>query len=124
MRARPASAHNVQMTLEQDGRGAGAVVHVSGAPGDIARGLDMAATIRRFLPDVAVHVIVNGAALDGVTGNEPVRVPAGVRLSACAFGMSKRGLAEADLRPGLDTVPSAAAALVQAQLDGAAYLRI
>lgn len=67
---------------------------------------------------------MNGPALTGLIGDEELETPPGVQIQACEVGMKGRGLDRSDLRPGVGTVDSAAAALADAQLAGAAYIRI
>lgn len=100
------------------------VLHASTEAGDVQRALSAAATLRAKGPRVRVRIIVNGAALDGVTGTDPVDPPPDTDVEACLTGMEKRGISTDQLRPAVRTVPAAVVALTQAQFDGAAYIRI
>lgn len=100
------------------------VLHASTDPADVRRALDAAATLETSDPDLHVRIIVNGPALSGLTGRDPVEVPANTRVEACLVGMGKRGITVDQLRPAVGTVSSAVAALAQAQFAGAAYIRI
>ena len=100
------------------------VLHVSDDPADVQHGLDAAARTVAALPDAHVRVIVNGPALAGVTGTEAVELPRNTRLEACRTGMQGRGITEAELRPGIQTVPAAVVALIEAQAAGSTYVRI
>jgi len=95
------------------------VVHVSDDPGDLDRAVSTAQSLRDAFPDAAVRVIVNGPALDGLREGQP---PPGVE--ACAIGLQRRGIDAASLRAVVEVIPSAATVLVEAQFEGAAYIRI
>lgn len=71
-----------------------------------------------------VRIVVNGAALQGLLGPGALRLPRGANVDACAIGLESRDIDRSTLMPGIGVVPSAAVALVQAQLAGAAYLRL
>jgi uncharacterized protein len=101
-----------------------AVVHVHDSPEDLEAALSTAARLRDALQDVLVRVIVNGPALPSTVGPDPLNVTDGVEVSACAVAMARQGYDATALRPGVVQVPSAAVALVDAQLSGAAYLRL
>lgn len=100
------------------------ILHVSDDPGDVQRALDAAAGLAAADLGVSVRVIVNGAALTGLTGTDAVALPEHTQVAACGVGLGRRGIAPDELRPAVQTVPSAVVAIVQAQLDGAAYVRI
>lgn len=100
------------------------VLHASNDPGDVQRALAAAATLGAGQPQTGIRVIVNGAALDGLTGTDPVVLPANTEVEACLVGMGKRGITVDQLRPAVLTVPAAVVALAQAQFTGAAYIRI
>lgn len=100
------------------------LLHVSDRSDDVARALTSAATLVGEQPQLRVRIIVNGPALDGLTGQETVEPAAGVRVEACEVGMTRREISAGDLRPGVETVASAVVALVQGQHSGAAYIRI
>ena len=72
----------------------------------------------------AGQVVVNGEAIIGLSGSEPIDVGAGVSSWACERALQQRGLPPDGLRPGVGTVPSAVIALANAQHEGAAYIRI
>lgn len=100
------------------------ILHASDDPADVQRALDSAAGIASADLGVRVRIIVNGPALEGLTGSEAVSLPEGTEVAACSVGMGKRGIDADDLRPDVQTVPSAVRAIVEAQLAGAAYVRI
>ena len=100
------------------------VLHVSDDPADVQHGLDAAARTVAALPDAHVRVIVNGPALAGVTGTDAVELPRNPRREACRTGMPGRGITEAEVRPGIQTVPAAVVALIEAQAAGSTYVRI
>ncbi|MBN9216224.1 MAG: hypothetical protein ABS62_04840 [Microbacterium sp. SCN 70-200] len=95
------------------------VVHVSDDPGDLDRAVSTAQSLRDAFPDAEVRVIVNGPALDGLREGQ---APPGVE--ACAIGLQRRGIDAASLRAVVEVIPSAATVLVEAQFEGAAYIRI
>lgn len=101
------------------------VLHASDEPGDAAKALAAAAVLGAKLPTAAITVIVNGAALDGVLrGADELDMAGRPLVRACALGMQRRGIQAEQLQEGIATVPSAVVALAQAQLEGAAYIRI
>ncbi|UNX54983.1 DsrE family protein [Georgenia sp. TF02-10] len=51
-------------------------------------------------------------------------MPEHTEVAACSVGLGRRGLDPDELRPEVGTVPSAVTSIVQAQLAGAAYIRI
>lgn len=95
------------------------VVHASDDSADLDRAVATAQSLRDAFPDTEVRVIVNGPALDGL--REGQALP---DVEACAIGLGSRGIDPASLRAGVEIIPSAAAALIEAQFEGAAYLRI
>lgn len=107
-----------------DGLEREAVLHVCDDPADVQRAVRAAGALRGAGGVGAVRVVVNGPALAGVTGADDVHVADGVEVLACLAGMRQRDIAVTDLRPGVQTVPSAVIAMVEAQLAGAAYVRI
>ena len=100
------------------------VLHISDDPTDVQRALDTARVLESTDLDVKVRVIVNGAALAGLTGTDAVGASEHTSVAACSVGLGQRGINPDDLRPSLQTVPSAVVAIVEAQLAGAAYIRI
>ncbi len=100
------------------------ILHVSDDPADVQRALDAAAGLEDSSLDVSVRVIVNGAALTGLTGEEAVALPEHTQVAACRVGMGRRGIDPGELRPAVQTVPSAVVAIVEAQMAGAVYVRI
>lgn len=100
------------------------ILHVSDDPADVQRALDAAAGLEDADLGVSVRVIVNGAALTGLTGTDAVEVSEHTEVAACSVGLGRRGIDPDELRPAVQTVPSAVTAIVQAQLAGAAYIRI
>jgi len=100
------------------------ILHVSDDPDGVQRALDAAAGLADADLGVNVRVIVNGAALAGLTGTTAVEVPERTQVAACSVGLGRRGITPGELRPDVVTVPSAVTAIVQAQLAGAAYVRI
>lgn len=95
------------------------VLHVSDDPVDIDRAVDTAHTLRETFPDANIRVIVNGPALEGLRRGSPLP-----GVQACAIGLQRRKIDPSDLREGVEIIPSAATALIEAQFDGAAYIRI
>lgn len=101
------------------------VLHVSDGAEHLSRAAAAAESLASSHPHLQVRIIVNGAALDGlVATSEPVSIEGGVTIEACEVGMQRRDIDTTTLQPGIRTVPSAIAAIVDAQLAGAAYLRL
>ncbi|MFD6094105.1 hypothetical protein ACFWGN_18485 [Oerskovia sp. NPDC060338] len=100
------------------------ILHVSDDPDDLQRALDAAAGLQATDLGVRVRVIVNGPALAGLTGTDAIEMPEHTQVAACNIGLGRRGIDPDELRPEVQTVPSAVTTIVQAQLDGAAYIRI
>lgn len=100
------------------------ILHVSDDPADVQRALDAAAGLQAADLGVHVRVIVNGAALTGLTGADAVVLPESTEVAACSVGLGRRGIGSDELRPAVQTVASAVVAIVEAQLAGAAYVRI
>lgn len=100
------------------------VLHVSDTGPDIQRALAAAALLASSDRSLGVRVIVNGPALEALTGSAPVDVPERTAVAACEVGMGRQGISPGALRPGVQTVPSAVVALAEAQFAGAAYIRI
>lgn len=99
------------------------IVHASDVAEDVSRAVDTAGRLAQSIDGIRVTVIVNGAALDGVpafTGD----LPEAVDVRACALGMQRRGIDSGSLPKTVGITPSAAVAIVEAQLDGAPYLRL
>lgn len=99
------------------------VLHVSDQPADIDRAIGAAELITSREP-MRVQIIVDGEAVTGLVGSAAVEVEETVHISACERALQRRGLAPADVRPRVGTVPSAVIALARAQHEGAAYIRI
>lgn len=80
-------------------------------------------------PGTRFHVVVQGALVRRLTvGSEfasdlDATASDSVSVEACRNSMDRAGVGEADLLPGVGTVPSAGAYLVQGQWEGWAYLR-
>lgn len=101
------------------------VLHVSDTPEDVSRAVAAGSALSEADPATRVRIIVNGAALDGVTDSPtPVTLGEGVTVEACQVGLRHRGLAEHRLRPGVGTVASAVVSIAEAQRGGALYIRI
>lgn len=100
------------------------ILHVADDPADIQRALDAAEGLASTDASLQIRVIVNGAALAGLIGHDVIDVPTRTEVSACRVGLAKRNTDLADLRPAVHTVSSAVSAIVAAQLNGAAYVRI
>src|SRR5699024_12206017 len=92
-------------------------------PANITRALSAAEPLPSREP-MRVQVVVNGEAIIGLSGSEPIDVGAGVSIWACERALRQHDLALDGLRPGVGTVPSAVIALANAQHEGAAYIRI
>ena len=102
-----------------------AVLHVSGDPADVSRAVAAANSLAETHPDLAVRVIVNGPALEGVTSAGITLAPMeGTTVEACSVGMQRRNVLPDQLQPAVHTVASAVTAIVDAQLEGAAYVRL
>ncbi|WP_293698160.1 hypothetical protein [uncultured Agrococcus sp.] len=99
------------------------IVHASDAADDVSRAVDTAGRLAESIDGVRVTVIVNGPALEGVSALTH-EVPDAVEVSACAVGLQRRGIDSAALPPTVSIAASAAVAIVEAQLDGAAYMRL
>ncbi|GAA4489451.1 hypothetical protein [Microbacterium panaciterrae] len=104
------------------------VLHVSDRPEDVARAIDSAHTLHANRPAYRIRIIVNGPALRGATvDGAPLdlsRLPEGAGIEACEVGMRSRGIPTDTLQAGVRTTASAVVALSEAQLAGAAYVRI
>lgn len=100
------------------------ILHATDDPGDVQRALDAASGVRSLDPSLHVRIIVNGGALTGLTGAADLNPPEGTEVAACSVGLGRRGIDHDELRPGVQSVPSAVAAIVEAQLAGAAYVRL
>lgn len=100
------------------------ILHASDEAGDVQRAVEAASTLRATDPELEVRIIVNGPALSGLTGHDDLEIPEGTQVEACSIGMGRRGIAEQELRPSVQTTPSAVVAIVRAQSAGAAYVRI
>ncbi len=91
-----------------------AALHVCDDPADVQRTVRAAGALRGAGGVGTVRVVVDGPALAGVTGADDVRVADRVEVLACLAGMRQRDIAVTDLRPGVQTVPSAVVTLVDA----------
>ncbi|MCW4458959.1 hypothetical protein [Microbacterium sp. MPKO10] len=102
-----------------------AVLHVSDNADDVSRAVSAAETLVEANGSLAVRIVVNGPALAGVTTSARLLAP-GPRttIEACDQGMQRRSIPREALQPAVHTVGSAVVALVEAQLHGAAYVRI
>lgn len=100
------------------------IIHAATGADDLARALGSAGLLSAGLGSLAIRVVVSGAALAGVRGDAPVEAPERTVVLACAGGLAGLGIPEAEVRPGVEVIPSAAVEIVSRQLDGAAYLRI
>lgn len=111
---------NVSMTDEKT-----VVLHVSTKPEDVARALGSARTLHSHRPEYRIRIIVNGAAITGVTvGAAELELSAAASIEACEVGMRSHGIVADELQAGVGTVPSAIVALADLQVAGAAYVRI
>lgn len=101
------------------------VLHVSEKPEDVSRAVAAAKGLTDAHPDLHVRIIVNGPALVGVTtAAEQLTPDEATTVEACQVGMHRRDLAPDQLQPTVQTVGSAVVALAEAQLAGAAYIRL
>ena len=102
-----------------------AVLHVANSPDDVARATAAAAALTNADPQLRVRVIVNGAALSGLTdAAAPIAAGDGVTVEACQVGLRRRRIPEGELQSGIGTVASAIVAIVSAQRSGASYVRL
>jgi intracellular sulfur oxidation DsrE/DsrF family protein len=101
------------------------VLHASGDPADVSPAVTAANSLAETHPDVAVRVIVNGPALEGVTSAGVTLTPMeGTTVEACSLGMQRRSMSTDQLQPAVHTVASAVTAIVDAQVEGASYVRL
>lgn len=102
-----------------------AVLHVSDNADDVSRAVSAAEALVEANDSLTVRIVVNGPALDGVTTFADHLAPgAQTRIEACEQGMQRRSIPRDALQPSVHTVRSAIVALVDAQLHGAAYVRL
>lgn len=101
------------------------VFHCSDALEDVQRAIAAATTVASADPGIRATVIVNGPALEGLrqTARE-IELPEGIEVNACRIGLSKRNIPLDELQPAIELTDSAVVTLTQAQLRGAAYIRI
>lgn len=101
------------------------VLHVSDRAEDVPRAVAAAEALKQGNPGLDVRIIVNGPALNGVTDSaHPITAAGAATVEACALGMKRRSLPLETLQPDVLTVASSVVAIVEAQLAGAAYVRI
>jgi intracellular sulfur oxidation DsrE/DsrF family protein len=100
------------------------VIQVSDAADQVENAVQLGQRMQSEISGLKVRVIVHGGALAGVVGDAPVDLPDRVQVQACQFGLTKHGYELSQLRAGVDTVPGASTAIVEAQLNGAAYLKL
>lgn len=101
------------------------VLHVSGNPKDVARALGVAGILHEARPDTRIRIIVNGPAVPGLSLDAtPLDITGVATVEACEGGMRAHGISGEQLQSGVITVPAAVVALSDAQLDGAAYIRV
>lgn len=101
-----------------------AVIHGDRLPEDFHRGIDVATRLKQVEPDLLVRVILNGKAVAEAVGTESLNLVDGVSVEVCQVALKKLGFVPGDVRPGVDVVPMAAHAILDAQFAGAAYLRL
>lgn len=101
------------------------VLHASTRPEDVTRAIDAAERLRAWRPEHRIRIIVNGPAITGVTVQAPqLELSDAATVEACEVGMRSHGITVEDLQSGVTTTPAAIVALTDAQLTGAAYIRI
>lgn len=100
------------------------VLHASHAPADVARALDAARGLAKVHPDLDIHVMVNGDAIEGLTSDAAKQIPDGVQVQACSIGLRNHGVDAAQISQGVELIPGAVTAIVEAELAGALYIRI
>lgn len=101
------------------------VLHVSDNADDVSRAVSAAETLVEANGSLAVRIVVNGPALAGVTTSAGLLAPGRrTTIEACEQGMQRRSIPRDALQPAVHTIRSAVVALVEAQLHGAAYVRI
>lgn len=111
--------------------GAGVVVHLPESdPQRQAAVLRNTANLVRVLePGARVELVTHGPGVELCTGESGLAETAarlqgdGVIVCACANTIAARGLADADLLPGVTVVDSGVAHLVHRQREGWSYLR-
>lgn len=101
-----------------------AILQVTRDPEEIDHFVGVAQRLQTRFPGLQVGIVVSGEALSGTIGTTPIDTLDGVCVAACAYGLDKHGYETWQLRPGIGIVPTAISAIVEAQLDGAAYVRI
>jgi len=101
------------------------VLHVSDTAQDVARANAAATALTQADPQLRVRILVNGPALAGLTDSSSVITPSeGVTVEACRVGLQRRGMLDEPLQADVQSVESVVVAIVQAQRDGAAYVRL
>lgn len=104
------------------------MLHVTDRPEDVARAILSSRTLHKARPAYGIRIIVNGAALAGLTTDaaplDVEHLPENATLEACEVGMRAHDIAPDALQRGVSTTASAIAALSDGQLSGAAYIRI
>lgn len=102
------------------------VLHAADEPERVDRAVMVAGLIREERGELPIRIIVNGPALRRFADSaaNPLQLPEGTTLDACARGLSVQQVSEDQLQPEFGTVASAALALIDAQHQGAAYIRV
>ncbi len=101
-----------------------AALHVTNAPEDVDRMVGVASRLQQRIPGLLIQIVVSGDAVHGTIGTTPLEAPEGVTVDACQHALTEHGYEATEVQPGIGTVPTAISALISAQLDGAAYMRI
>jgi len=101
------------------------ILHVTEDPDDVARSAQAGAALREWDQSLEVKIVVHGAALTAVVDSDnPIELAEGVAVQACEIGLQRRGLADKERLPGVESIESAVITIVEAQRRGASYIRL
>lgn len=101
------------------------ILHVTEDPDDVARSAHAGAALREWDQSLEVKIVVHGAALTAVVDSDnPIELAEGVAVQACEIGLQRRGLADKERLPGVESIESAVITIVEAQRRGASYIRL
>src|SRR5690625_802694 len=101
------------------------ILHVTEDPDDVARSAQAGAALREWDQSLEGKIVVHGAALTAVVDSDnPIELAEGVAVQACEIGLQRRGLADKERLPGVESIESAVITIVEAQRRGASYIRL